>query len=82
MLAGGARGDHLARLRQLPHHHSTRAKGVWRVRYFNSMNTLILDTIEIVDIPEVAAGGRWRTSSDSLERLDELIDWMSESCPA
>ncbi len=37
---------------------STTARGIWRVQYFNSMNTLILNTIEVVDVPEVAAGRR------------------------
>ena len=70
-LLGGARGDHLARLRQLPHH-STRARDVWRVQYFNSMNTLILDTIEIVDMPEVAMAAA-DDLEDSTERLEELV---------
>ena len=56
---------------------STRAPGVWRVRYFNSMNTLILDTIEVVDIPEAA-----RAAADDLEdsksRLRELLAWLRE----
>ncbi|MEO8755155.1 MAG: hydrogenase expression/formation protein, partial [Casimicrobiaceae bacterium] len=32
---------------------STGLAGVWRVQYFNNMNTLILNTIEVVDVPEV-----------------------------
>jgi hydrogenase-1 operon protein HyaF len=27
--------------------------GVWRVQFFNSMDTLILDTLEVTDMPEV-----------------------------
>ena len=46
------------------------------------MNTLILNTIEVVDVPEVARGRRWRTSTTRAKRLAELIEWMSESCPA
>ena len=30
---------------------STLARNVWRVQYLNSMNTLILDTLEVVDVP-------------------------------
>jgi hydrogenase-1 operon protein HyaF len=58
---------------------STGLADVWRVQYFNNMNTLILNTIEVVDVPEVvlAAG---EDLADSRERLAELIDWMSESC--
>jgi hydrogenase-1 operon protein HyaF len=58
---------------------STGLADVWRVQYFNNMNTLILNTIEVVDVPEVvlAAG---EDLADSRERLAELVDWMSESC--
>ena len=60
---------------------STAARNVWRVQYFNSMNTLILNTIEVVDVPEVALAAQ-EDLDDTRERLAELIDWMSESCPA
>lgn len=56
---------------------STRAAAVWRVRYFNSMNTLILDTIEVVDIPE-AARAAIEDFEDSIERLQELLSWLRE----
>jgi hydrogenase-1 operon protein HyaF len=60
---------------------STGARDVWRVQYFNNMNTLILNTIEIVDVPDVAQAAV-EDLADTRERLAELIDWMSESCPA
>lgn len=60
---------------------STAARDIWRVQYFNSMNTLILNTIEVVDVPEVALAAA-EDLDDTRERLAELIDWMSESCPA
>jgi hydrogenase-1 operon protein HyaF len=60
---------------------STGARDVWRVQYFNSMSTLILDTIEVVDVPEVALAAV-EDLLDSRTRLAELIEWMSESCPA
>jgi hydrogenase-1 operon protein HyaF len=60
---------------------STAARGIWRVQYFNSMNTLILNTIEVVDVPEVALAAP-EDLDDTRERLAELIDWMSESCVA
>jgi hydrogenase-1 operon protein HyaF len=60
---------------------STAARSVWRVQYFNSMNTLILNTIEVVDVPEVALAAP-EDLDDTRARLAELIDWMSESCPA
>ena len=52
---------------------------VWRVQYFNNMNTLILNTIEVVDVPEVVLAAA-EDLADSRERLAELVDWMSESC--
>jgi len=57
---------------------STLARNVWRVQYFNSMNTLILNTIEIVDMPEVAIAAP-EDLIDSRTRLAELITWMAES---
>lgn len=56
---------------------STQARGVWRVRYFNSMSTLILDTLEVVDIPEAARAAP-EDFADSLERLEDLLGWLRE----
>jgi hydrogenase-1 operon protein HyaF len=58
---------------------STGLADVWRVQYFNNMNTLILNTIEVVDVPEVVLAAA-EDLADSRERLAELVDWMSESC--
>ena len=58
---------------------STGARDVWRVQYFNSVNTLILNTIEVVAVPEVARAAV-EDLEDSRARLSELVDWMSESC--
>ncbi len=60
---------------------STRLAEVWRVQYFNSMNTLILNTIEVVDVPEVVEAAV-EDLTDSRERLAELVAWMTESCAA
>ena len=60
---------------------STLARDVWRVQYFNSMNTMILNTIEVVSIPEVALAAP-EDLDDTRTRLGELVEWMSESCPA
>jgi hydrogenase-1 operon protein HyaF len=60
---------------------STAARDVWRVQYFNSMNTLILNTIEVVEVPEVALAAA-DDLADTRERLAELIEWMSEDCTA
>jgi hydrogenase-1 operon protein HyaF len=45
------------------------------------MNTLILNTLEIVDVPEVAQAAV-EDLADTRVRLAELVDWMSESCAA
>ncbi len=57
---------------------STAARNVWRVQYFNNMQTLILNTIEVTVMPEVAIAAR----EDLLEtrgRLADLVQWMGES---
>ena len=54
---------------------STRARNVWRVRFYNTMSTLILDTLEVVDIPEAARAAR-EDYEDSVARLGELLAWM------
>jgi hydrogenase-1 operon protein HyaF len=56
---------------------ATAARGVWRVRYYNSMSTMILDTIEIVDFPESARAAA-EDYDDSQERLRELLRWLRE----
>ena len=58
---------------------STGARDVWRVQYFNNMNTLILNPIEVVGMPEVALAAA-EDLDDTRTRLAELIEWMSESC--
>lgn len=57
---------------------STGLANLWRVQYFNSMQTLILNTIEVVTVPEVALAAA-EDLADSRERLVELLDWMSEA---
>ncbi|MFO1305907.1 MAG: hydrogenase expression/formation C-terminal domain-containing protein [Burkholderiales bacterium] len=56
---------------------STLTRDVWRVQYFNNMNTLILNTIEIVDIPSVAVAAP-EDLADSRTRMVELVAWMNE----
>ncbi|HET9701310.1 MAG TPA: hydrogenase expression/formation C-terminal domain-containing protein [Burkholderiales bacterium] len=56
---------------------STVLRNVWRVQYFNNMNTLILNTVEVVDIPEVVKAAR-EDIDDSLNRLRELLEWMEQ----
>ncbi|MFG1464683.1 hydrogenase expression/formation protein [Xanthobacter sp. DSM 24535] len=47
-------------------------RDVWRVRYYNSTDMLILDTLEITDIPEVACAAP-EDLADSAERLVEVL---------
>lgn len=60
---------------------STGLANVWRVQYFNNMQTLILNTVEVVDIPEVALAAP-EDLADSALRLSELAAWMAEPCDA
>ena len=60
---------------------ATSIRHLWRVQYFNSMQTLILNTLEITRVPEVALAAT-EDLADSHERLRELLDWMSESVTA
>lgn len=57
---------------------STAVRGLWRVQFFNSMNTLILDTIEITGMPDAVTASA-EDLADSRTRLAELVRWMNES---
>lgn len=51
---------------------STRVPNVWWVRYYNSMGTPILNSIEVVAIPEVVRAAA-EDLADSAVRLDEIL---------
>ncbi|EIJ42328.1 HupH hydrogenase expression protein [Beggiatoa alba B18LD] len=59
---------------------STAIRHVWWVRYYNSMDNLILNTLEIVDIPQVAKAAR-EDLEDSEKRLRNImrdyLHWLS-----
>jgi hydrogenase-1 operon protein HyaF len=57
---------------------STGLRNVWRVQYFNSMQTLILNTLEITRVPEVALAAA-DDLADSRDRLRDLIGWMART---
>jgi hydrogenase-1 operon protein HyaF len=57
---------------------STRLAHVWWVQYFNSMDQIILNTLEVVDVPEVAQAAA-EDYADSIERLGEWLGAMRES---
>jgi hydrogenase-1 operon protein HyaF len=48
---------------------------VWWVQFFNSQDMLILNTIEVTDVPEVARAAA-EDLQDSAQRLAEVIAWM------
>ena len=51
---------------------STGTRNVWWVQYYNSQETLILNTLEISKVPEVACASQ-EDIEDSAERLDEIL---------
>jgi hydrogenase-1 operon protein HyaF len=53
---------------------STWVPNCWQVVYYNSQDEIILNTIEIVDIPEVACAAH-EDLADSRERLAEVLQW-------
>ena len=46
------------------------------MQYFNLMDTLILNTIEITGMPEVAVAAP-DDIEDTARRLEELAEWMA-----
>jgi hydrogenase-1 operon protein HyaF len=52
---------------------STACNGVWWIKYYNSEDVLILNTIEVVDIPGVAIAAA-EDIADSAHRLREILD--------
>lgn len=52
---------------------ATAVPNVWWVRYFNSMDILILNTIEVIDIPRVACAAP-EDLRDSALRLGEILE--------
>lgn len=58
----------------------TELANVWWVQYFNSMDQIILSTIEVVDIPEAALAAA-DDYTDSTERLTEWLAAMKEDLP-
>lgn len=48
---------------------------IWRVTYFNSTDIIILDTLEVGGVPEVACAAR-EDLACSAERLAEVLQWV------
>jgi hydrogenase-1 operon protein HyaF len=52
---------------------STGIRNVWSVQFFNAMDTIILDTLEVGGVPTVALAAE-EDFEDSAERLQEIIE--------
>jgi len=52
---------------------ATATRNVWWVQFYNSQDTMILNTIEIASVPEVACASH-EDIDDSAERLDEILE--------
>jgi len=50
----------------------------WRVVYYNSQDVVILNTVEISELPEVAQAAA-EDLADSLERLTEVLAWVEHA---
>ncbi|MBO9642203.1 MAG: hydrogenase expression/formation protein [Pseudacidovorax sp.] len=50
----------------------------WRVVYYNSQDVVILNTVEISELPEVAQAAA-EDLEDSLERLKEVLAWVEQA---
>ena len=51
---------------------STATPNVWWVRYYNSMGTLILNSLEVVNVPQVVRAAA-EDLADSAERLEKIL---------
>lgn len=54
---------------------STLVPNCWRVTYYNSSDTIILSTLEVIDIPDVACAAL-EDLQDSCVRLAEVLEWV------
>jgi len=57
---------------------SARLPRTWRVTYFNSQALIILDTLEVGRVPELARAAP-EDLEDSAERLREVLEWVEQS---
>ncbi|MCG6941941.1 MAG: hydrogenase expression/formation protein [Thiohalocapsa sp.] len=57
---------------------ATGLRGVWWVQYFNADDTLILNTLEITDVPAVALAAQ-EDIDDSAERLHEILFALTDA---
>ena len=50
----------------------------WRVVYYNSQDIVILNTVEVSELPEVAQAAR-EDLEDSHDRFREVLEWVTQS---
>ena len=50
----------------------------WRVVYYNSQDTVILNSVEVTDMPEVACAAP-EDLVDSVDRLHEVLQWVNQA---
>jgi len=50
----------------------------WRVVYYNSMDTVILNSVEVTDMPDVACAAP-EDLGDSAERVAEVLKWVRKA---
>lgn len=55
----------------------TRVPHTWRIVYYNSQDAVILNTVEVSTIPEVACAAA-EDLADTAERLAEVLHWVAE----
>lgn len=60
---------------------ATAVPNIWWVRYYNSVDTLILNTVEISEVPLVVCASA-EDVADSAERLSEILDAIGSGEPS
>jgi len=60
---------------------ATATPNVWWVRYYNSVDTLILNTVEVTHVPAVVCAAA-EDIADSAERLAEILDAIGGGAPS
>jgi len=57
---------------------STCRSNTWRVVYYNAHDKVILNSVEVVDLPEAACAAP-EDLADSLERLADVLAWIEQT---
>lgn len=57
---------------------NTNRPNTWRVVYYNSQDVVILNAVEISELPEVAQAAM-EDLEDSQERLKEVLAWVEQA---